>query len=50
MVATYFLRVDEVAKSIRGLGESIKDSIVIRRSIQPINITWQNQIIFLSLS
>ena len=30
-VATYFVKVDEIVKSIRGFGESIKGSIVIRK-------------------
>lgn len=29
-IATYFLRVDEVVKFIRGLGETLEDSIVVK--------------------
>ena len=30
-IATYFLRVDEVVKSIRGLGEKLEDSIIVKK-------------------
>ena len=33
-IATYFLRVDGVVKSIKGLGENLEDCIVVKKVLR----------------
>jgi hypothetical protein len=39
-VAAYFLRVDEIVNTIRGLGEEVEESMIVQKGAQvsPLNI------------
>jgi hypothetical protein len=43
-IATYFLRVDEIVNSIKGLGEEIKESMVVQKVLRSLPMRFDPKI------
>jgi hypothetical protein len=43
-IATYFLRVDEVVNSIRGLGEELDESLVVQKVLRSLLLEYDTKV------
>jgi hypothetical protein len=43
-IATYFLRVDEIVNSIRGLGETVEESLIVQKVLRTLLMTFDANI------